>query len=178
MSKKGPTPPPTDHLPVPAEAITRRIHVIRGQKVMIDSDLAALYEVPTKRLNEAVKRNLARFPEDFMFQLSKEELENWRSQLATSNSGARMGLRRPPYAFTELGVAMLSSVLNSDRAVQMNIAIMRAFVQLRQWATSHKDLAAKVEAMEKKYDSQFAVVFKAIKQLLTPPASPKRRIGF
>ena len=115
---------PASLLPVPVQFIERRIYLIRGQRVMLDSDLADLYQVPTFRLNEAVKRNGDRFPEDFMFQLSKEELENWRSQIAISNPGTRMGLRRPPYAFTELGVAMLSSVLNSARAVQMNILIM------------------------------------------------------
>src|SRR6266850_4299884 len=112
---------------VPVELIARRIYRIRGEKLMLDADLAELYQVPTKRLNEAVKRNLDRFPGDFMFQLSENELENWRSQIATSNPAAKMGLRRPPYAFTEHGVAMLSSVLNSKRAVQMNILIIRAF---------------------------------------------------
>jgi hypothetical protein len=107
--------------------------MIRGQKVMLDSDLAEIYQVPTKRLNEAVKRNLARFPEDFMFQLSHEEFENWRSQVVTSNPGAKMGMRRPPYAFTEHGAAMLSAVLNSERAVQMSILIVRAFVKPCNW---------------------------------------------
>jgi hypothetical protein len=128
--------------------IERRISIIRNHRVMLDADLAELYKVPTKRLNEAVKRNLKRFPPDFMFQLTKDELENWRSQIATSNSGARMGLRRAPYAFTDLGVAMLSSVLNSERAVQMNILIMRAFVKLREVLASHKDLARKIEKLE------------------------------
>lgn len=114
----------TNILPVPAELIERRIYVIRGQKVMFNFDLAELYKVSTKALNQAIKRNLQRFPEDFMFQLTKEELENWRSQFVTSNSALKMGLRRPPYVFTEHGVAMLSSVLNSDHAVQMNILII------------------------------------------------------
>src|ERR1039457_1778207 len=139
---------PASLLPVPVQFIERRIYLIRGQRVMLDSDLADLYQVPTFRLNEAVKRNGDRFPEDFMFQLSKEELENWRSQIAISNPGTRMGLRRPPYAFTELGVAMLSSVLNSARAVQMNILIMRAFVKLRELLATHKDLARKIEKLE------------------------------
>ena len=139
---------PADQLPLPVELVERRIYLIRGQKVMLDSDLAELYQVPTFRLNEAVKRNRNRFPEDFMFQLSKEELENWRSQIAISNPGTRMGLRRPPYAFTELGVAMLSSVLNSARAVQMNILIMRAFVRMREILATHKALAAKVDKLE------------------------------
>jgi len=135
-------------LPVPVELIERRIYVIRGQKVMLDSDLADLYQVETRALNQAVNRNLDRFPGDFMFQLSKEELENWRSQIVMSNSDAKMGLRRPPYAFTELGVAMLSSVLNSDRAVQMNILIMRVFVKMRELLATHKALATKIEKLE------------------------------
>src|ERR1039457_4879730 len=117
---------------VPVELIERRIYLIRGCKVMLDSDLAALYEVPTKALNQAVRRNIERFPEDFAFLLSKDELENWRSQIVTSNSAAKMGLRRPPYAFTQEGVAMLSAVLRSGRAVQMSIDIIRTFVRLRQ----------------------------------------------
>jgi hypothetical protein len=117
---------PTGQLRIPVELIERRIYVIRGQKVMLDADLAELYQVPTKRLNEAVKRNANRFPEDFMFQLGEEELANWRSQIATSNPGAKMGLRRPPYAFTEHRVAMLSSILKSNRAVELNILIIRA----------------------------------------------------
>ncbi len=128
--------------------IEHRIYVIRGQKVMLDSDLAEIYQVPTKRLNEAVKRNLARFPEDFMFQLNNEELENWRSQIATSNPGAKMGIRRPPYAFTEHGVAMLSAVLNSDHAIRMSILIVRAFVKLRELLAGNKDLARRIEQIE------------------------------
>jgi len=114
------------------QTIERRIYLIRDQKVMLDSDLAGLYQVPTKALNQAVKRNLTRFPADFMFQLTTRELENWRSQIVTTNPAAKMALRRPPYAFTEHGVAMLSSVLNSERAVQVNIVIMRAFIKLRE----------------------------------------------
>lgn len=129
---------------VPSPYIERRIYVIRGQKVMLDSDLAEMYQVPTKRLNEAVKRNLARFPQDFMFQLGNEELENWRSQIATSNPAAKMGIRRPPYAFTEHGVAMLSAVLNSERAIRMSILIVRAFVKLREVLAANKDLARKI----------------------------------
>jgi hypothetical protein len=139
---------PADRLPVPVRLIERRIYVIRGQKVMLDSDLADLYQVETRGLNQAVRRNPGRFPEDFMFQLTEEELENWRSQIVISNPGATMGLRRPPYAFTELGVAMLSSVLNSDRAVKMNILIMRAFVRLREVLATHEELARKVEKLE------------------------------
>jgi len=146
MPKKKPS--AADQLPIPVELIARRIYRIRGEKVMLDADLAELYQVPTFRLNEAVKRNRDRFPQDFMFQLSKDELEDWRSQIAMSNPGAKMGLRRPPYAFTEHGVAMLSSVLNSKRAVQMNILIIRAFVQIRELLATNKDLAARVEKLE------------------------------
>lgn len=170
-----------DQLPVPVELIVRRIYAIRGQKVMLDFDLAGLYQTPTKRLNEAVKRNLDRFPSDFMFQLSKQELENWRSQIATSNSSAKMGLRRPPYAFTELGVAMLSSVLNSKRAVQMNILIMRAFVQIRELLASNKELALRVEKLEagqKDHASIIGILAEEIDQLKLIPEPPKRRIGF
>jgi hypothetical protein len=173
---------PAGRLPVPVELVERRIYLIRGQKVMLDSDLAELYQVPTFRLNEAVKRNRNRFPEDFMFQLSKEELENWRSQIAISNPGVKMGLRRPPYAFTEHGVAMLSSVLNSDRAVQMNIIIIRAFVRMRELLITHKDLAGKIEKLErtqKQLGSILVTVVQDIQKLKTPPPQPpRRRIGF
>jgi len=135
---------------IPVERIEKAILLLRGQKVMLDRDLAELYGVPTKRLNEQVRRNRTRFPEDFMFQLSREEFEDWRSQVATSNPAAKMGLRRRPYAFTEQGVAMLSSVLNSDRAIEVNIAIMRAFVKLREILATHKDLARKLVAVPKK----------------------------
>lgn len=165
---------------IPAERIERAILLIRGHKVMLDSDLASLYGVGTKVLNQAVKRNLDRFPEDFMFQLSDEELRNWRSQIVTSNPAAKMGVRRKPYAFTEQGVAMLSSVLSSPRAVTVNIEIMRAFVRLRRLLASNAELARKLDALEKKYDAQFKVVFDAIRQLMQPPAPPakRRRIGF
>ena len=133
---------------VPIELIERRIYQIRSQRVMLDSDLASLYKVETRALIQAVKRNLKRFPGDFMFQLSPAELKNWRSQLVISNPGARMGLRRRPYAFTEHGVAMLSAVLRSNRAVQMSILIVRAFVKIRELLASHRDLAARVERLE------------------------------
>jgi hypothetical protein len=131
-------------------------------------------------LNQAVRRNAARFPDDFMFQLTKEEFENWRSQIVTSNSSAKMGVRRRPNAFTEQGVAMLSSVFNSERAIEVNIAIMRAFVRLRELFSSHKDLARKLDELERKYDEKFRVVFEAIRQLMAPPppTEKKRRIGF
>ena len=133
---------------IPVERIHKAIYLIRGQKVLLDRDLAALYEVPTKALKQAVKRNPARFPEDFMFVLSPKEFANWRSHFVTSNSD-RMGLRHAPMAFTEQGVAMLSGVLNSQRAVRVNVAIMRAFVQLRGILATHADLARKLEALEK-----------------------------
>jgi phage regulator Rha-like protein len=162
---------------VPIERIEQAILLIRGHKVMLDADLAVLYGVQTKVLVQAVKRNLARFPEDFMFQLTKEEFDDLRSQSVTSSSWG--GRRYPPYAFTEQGVAMLSSVLHSERAVQVNIQIMRTFVKLRRLLATHEDLARKLDALERKYDRQFKVVFDAIRELMNPPApKPRRRIGF
>jgi len=162
---------------IPTERIERSILLLRGQKVMLDSDLAALYGVETKRLLEAVKRNIERFPEDFMFQLNREEYGVLRSQFATSSSWG--GRRYAPYAFTEQGVAMLSSVLRSPQAVAVNIEIMRAFVRLRQMLSSHADLTRKVEALERKYDGQFKVVFDALRRLMQPPPQKnKRAIGF
>jgi hypothetical protein len=162
---------------IPVEVIEKKILLLRGDKVMLDADLAALYEVETRVLVQAVKRNIERFPEDFMFQLSHEEFADLRSQIVISSSWG--GRRTRPYAFTEQGVAMLSSVLNSQRAVKVNIEIMRAFVRLRQMLASHADLARKLNELEKKYDDQFQIVFEAIRQLMIPPEpSPKRRIGF
>ncbi|MDO8739255.1 ORF6N domain-containing protein [Candidatus Deferrimicrobium sp.] len=161
---------------IPIERVENRILSLRGHRVMLDADLAELYGVPTKRLNEAVRRNAARFPEDFMFQLTAGEEKTLRSQFATSN--ARGGRRYIPYVFTELGVAMLSSVLNSERAVQVNIAIMRAFVRLRELAASHKDVLRRLDEMEGKYDRQFKVVFDAIRALMKPPKTTTRRIGY
>lgn len=162
---------------IPSERIERSILLIREQKVMLDKDLASLYGVETKRLLEAVKRNIDRFPADFAFQLSTEEFEHLRSQTGASSSWG--GRRYAPYAFTEQGVAMLSSVLRSPQAVAVNIEIMRAFVRLRQMLSSHADLAKKVGALEKKYDGQFKVVFDALRQLMQPPPTkPKRPIGF
>ena len=165
---------------IPAERIERSILLIRGEKILLDRDLADLYQVETRVLVQAVKRNFSRFPADFMFQLSPKELERWRSQFVMSNPAAKMGLRRRPYAFTEQGVAMLSSVLNSERAVEANIEIMRTFVRLRQMLASHVELARKLDALEKKYDAQFRVVFEAIRQLMAPPTpeQKRRRIGF
>ena len=160
---------------VPIEVIERKIYIIRGQKVMLDSDLAELYNITTKVLVQAVKRNLRRFPADFMFQLTNQEVAVLRSQFVTSSWGGR---RYVPYAFTEQGVAMLSSVLNSDRAVDVNIQIMRTFVKLREMIASHKDLARRLDESEKKYDVQFKMVFDAIRQLMTPPEPREKKIGF
>jgi hypothetical protein len=166
---------------VPGESIESKILLIRGKKVLLDRDLAELYGVPTKRLNEQVKRNIDRFPEDFMFQLSKEEFENWLSQIAITNS-VKMGLRHQPYAFTEQGVAMLSSVLNSKRAIQVNIAIMRVFVKFKEMISTHKELMYKLAELERKverHDGEICSIFEAIRQLMAPsPEKPKRRIGF
>jgi hypothetical protein len=162
---------------VPQEQIEQTILVIRGHRVMLDADLAILYGVPTKRLNEQVQRNKKRFPSDFMFQLIPAEVERLRSQSATSKTGSG-GRRYRPYAFTEQGVAMLSSVLHSERAIQVNIAIMRAFVQLREMIASNKGLARRLNELEKKYDGQFRVVFEAIRELMSESTSKSRRIGF
>jgi hypothetical protein len=159
------------------EIIERKIYLIRGHKVMLDSDLAELYGVETRVLLQAVRRNLNRFPGDFMFQLNYQEVAALRSQFVTSKTG-RGGRRYPPYVFTEQGVAMLSSVLNSERAIEVNIHIMRAFVKLREMIASHKDLAKRLDDLEKKYDIQFKVVFDAIRELMRPPEKPKRKIGF
>ncbi|MFN0159233.1 MAG: ORF6N domain-containing protein [Bacteroidota bacterium] len=161
------------------EVIEKRILLIRGQKVMLDSHLAQLYGVSTKRLNEQVRRNLKRFPSDFMFRLTMEESEVLRSQFATLKKGRGLHRKYLSYVFTEQGVAMLSSVLNSEQAVLVNVEIMRAFVRLREIISTHKDLARKLEELEKKYDEQFGVVFEAIRELMTPPdPPPKRRMGF
>ncbi len=162
--------------PLPTEHIDRMIFLVRGHKVMVDHDLAQLYQVETRALLQAVKRNIERFPPDFMFQLTQEEARNLRSQFVTSSWGGRRYL---PYAFTEQGVAMLSSVLRSSRAVQVNIEIMRAFVRLRRLVDSNAELRRRLDELEKKYDAQFASVFEAIRQLMQPaPVPPKRRIGF
>jgi hypothetical protein len=158
------------------ENVARLVFFVRGEKVMLDADLARLYGVTTGNLNKAVKRNHTRFPGDFMFQLTGKEAESLIFQ--SGRSKGRGGRRHRPYVFTEQGVAMLSSVLNSERAVQVNIAIMRTFVQLRRLMDSNAYLARKIENLEKKYDEKFATVFAAIKQLIAPPAQPKKRIGF
>ncbi|MDZ4253796.1 MAG: ORF6N domain-containing protein [Sulfuritalea sp.] len=184
------------------ENLAQLVFLIRGEKVLLDADLASLYGVETGALNRAVKRNLDRFPGDFMFQLSSEDWQNLKCQIGISSestaasnvkksgplrsqivtAGMHGGRRGLPYAFTEQGVAMLSSVLHSPRAVEVNIAIMRTFVQLRRLMDSNRDLARKIEAMEMKYDEQFSAIFDAIKQLIaddqTGKAKPKRSIGF
>jgi len=160
---------------IPTERIERAILLIRGHRVILDRDIAALYGVVTRDLNKAVTRNLDRFPDDFMIQLTRSEFKNLKFQFGTSSWG---GTRKLPRAFTEQGVAMLSSVLRSKRAVQVNIEIMRAFVRLREMIGSHKSLARRLDELEKKYDGQFKVVFDAIRELMTPPKAPVRRIGF
>lgn len=184
---------------IPVRRIEQKILLLRGEKVMLDRDLAELYGVETKVLNQAVKRNLERFPSDFMFQLSRDEAvlvsrsqfvtlnaeitkeplqtkASLRSQIVTLKRGAHRKFR--PFAFTEQGVAMLSSVLRSDRAIQVNLAIMRTFVQLRQMLSSHADLARKLESLEKKYDANFRIVFDAIREMMDEKKKPRREIGF
>jgi hypothetical protein len=167
-----------DKILVPQEIVESKIFLFRDKKVILDKDLAALYGVSVKYLKRQVRRNIDRFPTDFMFQLTQEELKNWRCQFGTSNSADKMGLRYSPFAFTEPGVAMLSSVLNSKRAVQVNIQIIRTFIKLREMLLTHAELKHKIETMEGKYDQRFKIVFDAIRQLLTPPEKPRRRIGF
>lgn len=169
---------------IPVERIEHMILLIRGQKVMLDADLAQLYGVETKTLNRAVRRNLERFPNDFMRQLTAQEVARLRYHFGTSNLGRRFdashrgGRRYRPLVFTEQGIAMLSSVLRSRRAVHVNIEIMRAFIRLRQMLASHADLARKLNTLEKKYDAQFKAVFEAIREIMKPPDPPRRHIGF
>jgi len=157
--------------------IESRIFTIRNMQIMLDSHLAELYGVETKQINRAVKRNIKRFPDSFMFQLNSDDWENLKCQIGTSSLGWG-GRRKPVMAFTEQGVAMLSSVLRSDRAADVNIAIMRTFVQLRRLMDSNRELARKIAEMEKRYDEQFGTVFQAIQQLIADEAEPKRKIGF
>jgi phage regulator Rha-like protein len=162
---------------IPQEVIENKILFIRNKRVLIDKDLARLYGVETRTLNQAVRRNISRFPGDFMFQLTKDETDRLlRSQIVILKRGQHY--KYLPYAFTENGVAMLSSVLNSERAIEVNIQIMRTFTRLREMLMTRRDLKQKIEEMEKKYDYQFKIVFDAIKQLLEPTAKPKKRIGF
>jgi phage regulator Rha-like protein len=168
---------------IPPESILGRIFLIRGKKIMLDSDLANIYEVLTKELNKSVNRNIARFPEDFMFRLTKEEYASLRFQFGTSNMG-RGGRRYLPLAFTEQGVAMLSTVLHSERAIQMNIQIIRTFTRLREILSENKHLAEKIDKMERKYDKHIADIFKVIKSLVTEKEiskiqdKPKEKLGF
>jgi len=165
---------------IPVERIQSSILLIRGQKVMLDSDLAELYEIPVKRLNEQVRRNLDRFPPDFMFQLTSEEAKSLRSQFATSKAG-RGGRRYPPYAFTEHGAIMLASVLNSPRAIEASVFVVRAFVRLREFLASHAELARKLTELERKlagHDSDIQSIVTAIRQLMTPAKGRARQIGF
>lgn len=169
------------------ETVINKIYLIRGKRVMFDRDLAEMYAVETRQLNQQIRRNEKRFPEDFMFQLTEKELENWKSQFATSNK-ERMGLRKLPNVFTEQGVAMLSSVLNSETAIEVNIRIIRVFTRMREILLTHKDILLKLEQIEmkilkhdgklNKHDREMQVVFSALKQLLGPKAKPMRKIGF
>ena len=166
---------------LPTERIENRILLIRGQKVLLDADLAALYGVQTRALNQAVKRNAERFPGDFMFRLSPREFEAWRSQAVISNPGARMGLRRAPFAFTEHGALMAATVLNSPRAVETSLYVVRAFVRLRRFLAAHKDLARRLAEHEKKlatHDQAIAGLVNTIRSLMAPPEPKRRPIGF
>lgn len=172
---------------IPDAAVINKIYHIRGKKVMLDRDLAEMYGVETRVLNQAVKRNEKRFPIDFMFQLTEQELEEWKSQIVTSNK-EKMGLRKLPNVFTEQGVAMLSSVLNSETAIEVNIQIIRIFTRIREALLSNKDILLKMEQLEKtmlkqnektnKHEQEIEVIFKALKQLLELPNPPRKRIGF
>lgn len=160
---------------IPSERIASRIFLLRGKKVMLDRDLAKLYAVKTKNLNKAVRRNIERFPEDFMFELNQDELENLRFQIGTSSWG---GTRYKPFVFTELGVAMLSTVLRSKRAILVNIEIMRTFSKIRELLTSNRNLRLKVEEMERRYDKNFKIIFDTLRKMIQEEQSPKRAMGF
>ncbi|MEI6507659.1 MAG: ORF6N domain-containing protein [Bacteroidota bacterium] len=171
----------TNKLPLPDEVLINKIYLIRGQKVMLDRDLAELYGVETKHLKRQVKRNNERFPDDFMFQMNEEEFKNWRSQFGTSNLSDKMGLRYPPYCFTEHGVLMISSVLNSSRAIQVNIQIVRIYTKLREMLLTHKDILLKLEEMEKKIgnqDNKIKLVFDYLNQFIKQQEQPRKLIGF
>lgn len=162
---------------IPSEIIESKIYYIRGQKVMLDSDLAKLYNVETKRINESIKRNMERFPKNFMFQLTDEEHDVLRSQIATSKEG-KGGRRYNPYVFTEYGIVMLSSVLNSKRAIAVNIQVVNTFVKLNKMIATSEELKRKIEEIELKYDKQFTVVFQALKELILLPDKKQEQIGF
>ncbi len=167
-------------LMIPDELVMNKIYLIRGQKVMFDKDLAELYQVETRVLNQAVRRNLERFPADFMFQLTKKEFENWKSQFVISNS-EKMGLRKRPLAFTEQGVSMLSGVLNSETAIRVHVQIIRVFAKMRQLLLTHKDILLQLEKIEKKltgHDEDIQLIFQYLKKLLNPPQPPRQKIGF
>jgi phage regulator Rha-like protein len=171
----------TQTIMIPDEIVVNKIHLIRGQKVMLDRDLADLYGVATKRLKEAVRRNISRFPEDFMFELSMEEWISLRTQIATLKIGRGKHPKYTPFAFTEQGVAMLSSVLNSETAIAVNIQIIRVFTKMREMLLTHKDILLQLEKIEKKlinHDEDIALIFQYLKQLLNPPQAPRRKIGF
>lgn len=165
-------------LALDSDSIKEKIYFIRGEKVMLDMDLAILYGVATKVLKQAIKRNRDRFPSDFMFELTKDELDNWRSQFVTSNLRLKQGLRIRPLVFTEQGIAMLSSVLNSSRAIQINIQIIRIFTKLRRMIDTYKELRDKVEEMEKNNETNFREIFRVIRLLIKEDKKPKNKIGF
>jgi len=166
---------------LPDEVVMTKIYLIRGQKIMIDRDLAELYGVETKRLKEAVRRNITRFPDDFMFELTNEEFDYLRSQIASLKTGRGRHSKYLPFAFTEQGVSMLSSVLNSETAIQVSIRIVRVFIKMREMLLTHKDILLKLEAIERKlegHDKDIALVFEYLKKLISPPATPRNRVGF
>ncbi len=170
----------TKELMIPDELVMSKIYLIRGQKVMLDRDLAELYDVETRVFKQAIRRNLERFPYDFMFEMTPEELENWRSQFVISNSDKK-GLRHMPFCFTEQGVAMLSSVLNSETAILVNIQIIRVFTRMREMIMTHKDILLQLEKIEKKltgHDEDIALIFGYLKKLLTPQQPARQKIGF
>ncbi len=163
---------------VPMERVENRILSIRGYRVMLDADLAEVYGVPTKALNQAIKRNAERFPEDFMFQLSREEADSLRSQTVTLKTMRGQHRKYLPYVFTEHGAIMAASVLNSPRAIEASVYVVRAFVKMREVLATHKELLRRLDEMEGKYDRQFKVVFDALRALMEPPKIPRRRIGY
>ncbi len=173
---------PNETIIIPDKVVLNKIYLIREQKVMLDRDLAKLYGVQTKALKQAVKRNTNRFPSDFMFEMNINEFKNWRSQIVTSNPNDKMGLRYMPYCFTEQGVAMLSSVLNSPQAIEVNIQIIRIFTRMRKKIVTHKDILLKLEKMENqtlKNTDDIQLIFKYLKKLFTPaPTKPKNQIGY
>ena len=165
---------------IPDEQVISKIYLIRGKKVMLDRDLATLYQVETRILNQAVRRNMDRFPKDFMFQLNEKEFQNWISQFVISNS-EKMGLRKRPFAFTEQGVAMLSGVLNSDVAIKVHIQIIRVFAKMKELLLTHKDILLQLEKLERKFEShdeQIQLIFEHLKEMLNPPQPARNPIGF